>query len=391
MLIRFALLTATLASAACFAPAVWRGTTTANLRSYRTSIQGLGYASLRRCFVHARACVHVPTLTRDAFRCLFCSTPTLRLGSVGARRQAQARGLKTQPMMQVQPGSEATEDEDFNRAIKNTAIAVSAALAFGAGLFVTKGQQSGFEFLTGYVVEQSLSVDNLFVFILLFQYFKVPEPLQRTVLSWGIAGAVVMRGAFITAGLVAIKTLRPVLVLFASFLIFSSYKILSGVDDDDEDEEDLSNNAVVKFSSNLIKSTENYDGDKFFTMVDGARRATPLLLVLVCVELSDVLFAVDSIPAVFGVTEDPLVVFSSNIFAILGLRALYNVLVKLVQDLEYLEPAVGLVLLFVGVKMIVEFLGVEVPEDVALAVVAMLLGGGVAASKLLPKTQDESD
>ena len=124
------------------------------------------------------------------------------------------------------------------------------------------------------------------------------------------------------------------------------------------------------------------------TQVDGVRRATPLLLVLVCVELSDVLFAVDSIPAVFGVTEDPLVVFTSNIFAILGLRALYNVLVKLVQDLEYLEPAVGLVLLFVGIKMIVEFLGVNVPEDLALAVVVSTLGGGVAASKYLPKSQD---
>lgn len=305
-------------------------------------------------------------------------------GGTGVRRQRQPLGLR----MQEQPGSTTTEDEDFDIAIKNTAIAVSAAMAFGAGLYTLQGPQSGFEFLTGYVVEQSLSVDNLFVFILLFQYFKVPVDLQRTVLSWGIAGAVVMRGIFITAGLVAIQTLRPVLVLFASFLIFSSYKILSGGGDDDEDDEDLSNNAVVKFSSSLLKSTDAYDGDKFFTMVDGVRRATPLLLVLVCVELSDVLFAVDSIPAVFGVTEDPLVVFTSNIFAILGLRALYNVLVKLVQDLEYLEPAVGLVLLFVGIKMIVEFLGVNVPEDLALAVVVSTLGGGVAASKYLPKSQD---
>jgi TerC family integral membrane protein len=290
-------------------------------------------------------------------------------------------------MMQAQP-SDASEEETFNTAIRNTAIAVSAAAAFGAGLYAFKGPQAGFEFMTGYVVEQSLSVDNLFVFILLFQYFKVPEALQRTVLSWGIGGAMVMRGVFITAGLVAIQTLRPILVLFASFLIFSSYKILSGIGDDDDEEEDLSENAVVKFSSNLIKSTDSYDGDKFFTMVDGVKRATPLLLVLVCVELSDVLFAVDSIPAVFGVTEDPLVVFTSNIFAILGLRALYNVLVKLVQDLEYLEPAVGLVLLFVGIKMIVEFLGLNVPEELALGVVVSLLGGGIVASKVAAKGDD---
>lgn len=293
--------------------------------------------------------------------------------------------------MQAQPGTELTDEEEYNLAVKNTILAVSAAFAFGAGLYVTKGPQAGFEFLTGYVVEQSLSVDNLFVFILLFQYFKVPASLQRIVLSWGIAGAVVMRGIFITAGLVAIQTLRPVLVLFASFLIFSSYKILAGGDDDDDDEEDLSQNAVVKFSSNLLKSTDSYDGEKFFTMVDGVKRATPLLLVLVCVELSDVLFAVDSIPAVFGVTEDPLVVFTSNIFAILGLRALYSVLVKLVEDLEYLEPAVGLVLLFVGIKMIVEFFGINVPEDLALGVVVSLLGGGVVASKLKKDDDAEGD
>lgn len=363
--LRSAVLAATMASAACFAPAMH--VRAAALRNTARSSPGLRLGGAHSSAFGTRI-------------------PAAAVNAAGrAGRGVQRSGLR----MQVEPGTAEAEQEEFDLAIRNTIIAVSAAFAFGAGLYAVKGPQAGFEFLTGYVVEQSLSVDNLFVFILLFQYFKVPEPLQRRVLTWGIAGAVVMRGVFITAGLVAIQTLRPVLVLFASFLIFSSYKILSGVGDEDEDEEDLSQNAVVKFSSNLLKSTEAYDGDKFFTMVDGVKRATPLLLVLVCVELSDVLFAVDSIPAVFGVTEDPLVVFTSNIFAILGLRALYNVLVKLVQDLEYLEPAVGLVLLFVGIKMIVEFLGINVPEELALAVVVTLLGGGVVASKV--KNDGESD
>uniref|UniRef100_A0A7S4NWD4 Integral membrane protein TerC n=1 Tax=Guillardia theta TaxID=55529 RepID=A0A7S4NWD4_GUITH len=285
-----------------------------------------------------------------------------------------------------------TDPQTFSKAVKDTLLYIGAAAAFGGGIWAFLGQQAGVEFFSGYLLEESLSVDNLFVFILLFQYFKTPVELQRRVLTWGIAGAIVMRGFFISAGLVAIRQYRGILVAFAGFLIYSSYKILAGGGDDDDDE-DLSNNSVVKFSSKLLQSTKEYDGGNFFTQVDGVKRATPLLLVLFCVEFSDILFAVDSIPAVFGVTEDPFVVFTSNIFAILGLRSLYLVISKLVQELEYLEPAVGLVLGFVGLKMIGEFMGMDTPEEISLGVVVSMLSAGVAASywKNSQKDGDEED
>lgn len=281
-----------------------------------------------------------------------------------------------------------SESEDYASALKTTGLWVAAAAAFGLGIGATMGTDSLVEYFTGYVLEESLSVDNLFVFILLFKYFKVPLEFQKRVLTYGIAGAIALRGAFISAGLVAIQSFRPVLLAFAGFLIFTSFKILTS-DGDDDDDEDLSENSVVKLGNQLIQSTESYDEDKFFTTVDGVRRATPLLLVLFCVEVSDLLFAVDSIPAVFGVTQDPLIVFTSNIFAIAGLRSLYQVISKLVQNLEYLEPAVGLVLGFVGLKMIGEFLGMDVPAELSLGVVIALLSGGVGLSMF--KREDEED
>jgi len=268
----------------------------------------------------------------------------------------------------------------YEAALRNTGLAVAAAAAFGTGVWLTMGADAGLSWFTGYILEESLSVDNLFVFILLFQYFKVPRSGQEKALAWGIAGAVLMRGLFIGAGIVAVKSFRPVLLAFAGFLVFSSFKMLTSAGDDDDEDDDLSDNEVVKFASSIVKSTKAYDGDNFFTTVDGVRRATPLLLVVVCVELSDVLFAVDSIPAIFGVTEDPFIIFTSNIFAILGLRALFQVVAKLMENLAYLEQAVAIVLGFVGVKMMAEFGGVEISEEAALAVVVSVLGAGVAAS-----------
>mmetsp|Transcript_57022 Transcript_57022/g.133797 ORF Transcript_57022/g.133797 Transcript_57022/m.133797 type:complete len:384 (-) Transcript_57022:19-1170(-) len=318
-----------------------------------------------------------------------------REGRQGLRMQLKPDSKEAVPVVEAvsegdpRPPPLQTDDDTYAEALRNTGIVVAAAALFGAGVWTQLGAEKGIEFFTGYIVEESLSVDNLFVFLLLFQYFKVPEALQKRVLSWGILGAVVMRGTFISAGLFAVRRFRGVLLGFAAVLIFSAYKIFVG--NEGEDDEDLSNNAVVKFSSNLVQSTKSYDGDNFFTMVDGAKRATPLLLVLLCVELSDILFAVDSIPAVFGVTEDPFIVFTSNIFAILGLRALYRVLSKLVEQLEYLEPAVGLVLAFIGAKMIAEFFGMDIAEEASLAVVISLLGSGVAASYMFPSEEEEEE
>jgi predicted tellurium resistance membrane protein TerC len=195
-----------------------------------------------------------------------------------------------------------TEDHYYELAIRRTIGWVAAAIFFGAALGVLSGPETSEEFFAGYLLEQSLSVDNLLVFLLLFEYFKVPLANQSRVLNWGIIGAIVMRAIMIGLGAVAIQKFRVVLLGFAGILIFSSAKVFLG-DDGGNEQEELGENQIVRFSNSLISSTPKFDGDRFFTVVDGVRMATPMLLCLIAVEVSDVVFAVDSIPAVFGVTE----------------------------------------------------------------------------------------
>jgi len=281
----------------------------------------------------------------------------------------------------------------YQDALVKTTISVALAGLWGLGLGFTFGPTSALEFSAGYLVEQSLSVDNLFVFLLLFEYFKVPFSYQNKILNWGIIGAMAMRAVMILAGAAALKDFHAILLVFASILVFSSGKILTEFLEggDGEKEENLDDNWIVKLSGSLIKSTDEYDGDNFFTVSKlGEIVATPMLLCLVAVEVSDVVFAVDSIPAVFGVTEDPLIVFSSNIFAIAGLRSLYIVLSRAVKDLKYLEPSVALVLGFIGAKMIAEYFGYCLPTTASLGVVAAFLGIGVGASVVFPGTSDSS-
>lgn len=193
-------------------------------------------------------------------------------------------------------------DDIYKQAIQRTLLWVGLAVAFGLGLGVAFGSTTSEEFFAGYLVEQSLSVDNLFVFLLLFEYFRVPLNCQDRVLNWGIYGAVVMRAVMIGLGAAALENFHAILLVFAGILVYSSAKTLIP-GDEDEDEEDLSENSIVAFSRNLIESTDNYDGDRFFTIVDGIKKATPLFICMVALEISDVVFAVDSIPAVFGVTS----------------------------------------------------------------------------------------
>lgn len=227
------------------------------------------------------------------------------------------------------------------------------------------------------------------MFLVLFDYFRVPPgPMQDKALAFGLYGAVVCRGIFVALGAVALQNFRGVLLVFAGILLFTSGKILLLEDGDDSD--DVADNDVVKWvnSQTLVPSTDAFDAEdpsRFFTLgADGVRRATPLLAAVACLELSDVVFAVDSVPAVFGVTEDPFIVYTSNMFAILGLRAWYAVLAQAAQDLAYLEKAVALVLGFVGAKLAFEFVGYEVSTEVSLAVIAATLGVGVAASVWFP-------
>ena len=262
---------------------------------------------------------------------------------------------------------------------------VGAATLFGLGVGAVVGPKQAEEYFAGYLLEQSLSVDNLFVFVLVFDYFKVPLPQQQKVLGYGIGGAMAMRAAMIVAGYEAVTNFKPVLLVFAGVLIFSSYKLIT--EEGEEEEEDMSENAIVKFCSGLLPVSKDFDGDNFFTVENGVKTATPLLLCLCVIELSDVVFAVDSIPAVFGVTQDPFIVYSSNIFAILGLRSLYAFVATLVAELEYLQTAVAAVLGFVGCKMVAEFGGMEVSTEASLAVVVGMLGAGVALS--LKKSDDD--
>ncbi|CAM9134447.1 unnamed protein product [Choristocarpus tenellus] len=273
----------------------------------------------------------------------------------------------------------APDTERYAKAASNTAIAVGGATAFGAGIQYFMGNDLSLQFFAGYLIEMSLSVDNLFVFLLLFQYFKVPAGDQNRVLSWGILGAMVMRGVFIGLGEAALNIFQPVLLVFAGILILSSYKLLM---EGDDEEDNLDDNQIVAFASKILDATQEYDGNKFFTMVDGIRRATPLLLVLLCIEISDIVFAVDSIPAVFGVTKDPFIVYTSNIWAILNLRSLFTLLSSAIEDLPYLRPAVAIVLGFVGGKLGAEFFGYEISTPLSLGIISVLLAGGVALSVL---------
>ncbi|KAG5177832.1 integral membrane protein TerC family-domain-containing protein [Tribonema minus] len=276
------------------------------------------------------------------------------------------------------PLEEPPDPNRYATALRNTLLSIAGAALFGAGITYVKGTELALEYFAGYIVEQSLSVDNLFVFLLLFEYFSVPVAYQGRVLQWGIIGAVILRGIFVALGQAALESFQPVLLIFAGILLVSSYKLLT--EGGDGEEESLHNNKIVQVSKRLLRATEEYDGDRFFTMVDGMRRATPLLLVLVCVEASDLVFAVDSIPAVFGVTKDPLIVYSSNIFAILNLRSLYTVLSTAVGDLVYLRPAVALVLAFVGLKLGAEYFSVTVDTVLSLGIISTILAGGVGLS-----------
>ncbi len=282
-----------------------------------------------------------------------------------------------------------------------TGVWVSMAVAFGVGISVLADREAALEFATAYIIEYSLSVDNLFVFLLLFAQFKVPPDYQHRVLFWGILGAVVLRALFIFAGTALLTEFHWLIYVFGAFLVFTGVKlIIPGGDDDDAD---VSDNMVVKVAKRFIRVHDAYDGNRFFTVQNGVRLATPLLLVLVCVELSDVVFALDSIPAVFGVTIDPFIVYTSNIFAILGLRSLFFLLAGALWGLRFLKPALGVVLSFVGLKMclglatvITEKTGIDlsfvpqhVPTAVSLGVVGGMLAVGIVASMMFPGKKPE--
>lgn len=255
-------------------------------------------------------------------------------------------------------------------------MCVSTAVAFGIGIGFKEGVGKASEFFAGYLLEQSLSVDNLFVFVLVFKYFKVPLMYQNRVLTYGVAGAILFRFSLIVLGTATLQRFEAVNLLLAAVLLYSSFKLFSS----EEDDTDLSDNFIVKTCQRFIPVTSSYDGNRFFTKNDGIWKATPLLLTVAVIELSDIAFAVDSIPAVFGVTRDPFIVLTSNLFAIIGLRSLYTLISEGMGELEYLQPSIAVVLGFIGFKMILDFFGFHVSTEASLGVVALSLSTGVLLS-----------
>jgi tellurite resistance protein TerC len=252
---------------------------------------------------------------------------------------------------------------------------ITLSLLFNAGLWWLRGPVPAVEFFTGYLIEKSLSVDNIFVFALLFSYFAVPPAYQHRVLFWGILGALVMRAIFIFAGAALLAQFHWVIYIFGGFLIITGIRmaLLRNT------EMDPGRNPVLLLVRRVLPITPTYQGAHFFVRQGGKLLATPLFLVLVMVETTDLIFAVDSIPAIFAVTTDPFLVYTSNVFAILGLRSLYFVLAGVMETLSYLKVGLAAVLVFVGIKMtIVDFY--KIPPLVSLAVIATLLGAAVAAS-----------
>lgn len=263
---------------------------------------------------------------------------------------------------------------------------IALSLCFNGWIYQQFGQEKGMEFLAGYILEKSLSVDNLFVFLLIFSYFKVPAELQHRVLFFGILGALVLRGVFIYLGVTLVHQFSWILYLFGAFLVYSGFKLLGSDDDGDANPE----NVLVRAVRKRLRMTDGFRDQKFFVVEDGVRKATPLLLVLVAVETSDVLFAVDSIPAVFGVTKDPFIVYTSNVMAILGLRALYFALAGLIEYFHYLNYGLAGILIFIGTKMLGEKY-LHLPISVELGIIAAMLGASVVASLLFPKKTEAED
>ncbi len=270
----------------------------------------------------------------------------------------------------------------FKEALAWSAVWVSLALIFNAGIWWRFGPEPGLEFLTGYLIEKSLSVDNIFVFVIIFSSLAIPPLYQHRVLFWGILSALVLRAIMIFAGVALLQRFHWLIYVFGAFLIITGVKLFLNRSKEEHPED----SAFMRLARRIIPSTPRFDGHHFFTVENGKRLATPLLMALLLVEVTDVIFALDSIPAIFAITQDPFIVFTSNIFAILGLRSLFFLLAGMVEKFSYLKVGLSAVLVFVGAKMTLVDV-VKVPALVSLGVIAALIGGSVVASLLKARAQ----
>lgn len=267
-----------------------------------------------------------------------------------------------------------------------TAFWVSLALCFNVLIYFWKGKEPAIQFLTGYLIEESLSVDNLFVFMLIFNYFSVPEIYQRKVLFWGIIGALVFRAIFILLGVSLIQHFSWTIYILGAFLIITGVKMAVSQDSEINPEK----NPIITLVNKFMRVSKVYDGGKFFTRINGLLYATPLFIVVLVVETTDIVFAADSIPAILAVSSDSFIVYTSNVFALLGLRSLYFALAGIMQLFHYLHYGLSIILVFIGFKLLVSHVeALKIDMLVALGVVAVILVGSVLLSIIFPKKEGE--
>lgn len=261
-----------------------------------------------------------------------------------------------------------------------TAVWVVLALLFGVGIYLWMDPETALDYYTGYLIEKSLSVDNIFVFLLIFSYFGVPSKYQHKVLFWGILGALVFRLVFIFLGVALLEQFHWIIYVFGAFLVFTGIKL--GLEKDKEIQPER--NPILKLVRRFIPVTREFRGEHFFTKIRGRRVATPMFIVLIVIETTDVVFALDSIPAIMAITRDPFIIYSANAFAILGLRALYFALAGVMKLFHYLHYGLAVILVYIGCKMILEPF-YEIPTLITLGIIVATLTGSVIASILFPR------
>lgn len=279
-----------------------------------------------------------------------------------------------------------TKKMSFRSSITWCTLWIILALLFGVYIYFRGGLQDSLDYFAGYLVEYTLSVDNLFLFVVTFSYFKVPKNYTHSVLFWGIVGAIIMRAIFIYFGILLVSKFSWVLYIFGLFLIYTAYKLIANRDK----EIDPSNNPIITFAKKYIPMTHDFHKDSFFIRENGALKATPLFLVLLIIEGSDLIFALDSIPAVMGITLNPYIVYTSNIAAILGLRSLYFALEHLKNKFHYLDESLAIILGFIGLKMLANSY-LHLPNWLTFGFVLSILGGGILLSYLYPNRNKIKD
>ena len=269
------------------------------------------------------------------------------------------------------------------KALSWVAFWIGLALCFNVGIYFFMGKEKALEFLGGYIIEQSLSIDNLFLFIIVFSSFGIKAAYQKRVLNYGIMGAIILRLIFIVLGVTIVNMFHWVLYVFGAILIFSGIKMMLKHDEN----ENYKESKVIKLLGKIIPVTDKLEGQKFFVRKNKVLYATPLFAILILIEFTDILFAIDSIPAIFSITTDVFIVYTSNIFAILGLRSMYFVLVKLHEKFKYVKYGVALILIFTGIKLSVLIFHIKVPIELSLGIIFTILVGSIIISLALNRNK----